>query len=327
MKSLAESWDHPSLEAHYGRIASFEDQGMTALNTGLASEGVFVHLAKGASVERPIQALFLTGLDASERAVFPRVFVHAEESSSVCLVENFDGPDGQLYLTNAVSEFRLEPNAQVEHYRLNRESEDAYHVGVVQADQARDSRFVNYSISTGAALMRADIGMRQLDPSIHCEMHGLYVARGNQHVDHHTVVDHAMPHGSSNESYKGIIVDKASGVFNGKVIVREDAQKTDSKQSNKNLLLSEDALINTKPELEIYADDVRCAHGATIGQLDEDQLFYLRSRGIGGAAARDLLTFAFASDVIEGVKIEELKQRLSNFLAQRFSKVALEDKA
>jgi Fe-S cluster assembly protein SufD len=209
-------------------------------------------------------------------------------------------------------------NAIIDHYKVQRESVKAFHVATLQAYQGRSSNLSTLSISLGGALVRNDVNALLDGEGCECAMNGFYMVKGNQHVDNHTSIDHAKPHGSSRELYKGILDERASGVFNGRVIVRPGAQKTDARQTNKNLILSEDALINTIPQLEIYADDVKCAHGATIGQLEADALFYLRSRGIGLEDARHLLTYAFVSDINNRIKIDAVRTGIECML---FTKV------
>src|SRR5439155_12196054 len=223
------------------------------------------------------------------------------------------------YFTNAVTEVAVGEGAVVEYNRVQEENEAAYHIANVQFQQARSSRVHATTLAFGGALVREDSGTVLNGEGSECTLNGLYITLDRQHVDNHTVIDHAKPHCSSRELYKGVLDGSSTGVFNGKIIVRQDAQKTDSKQSNKNLLLSEGAAINTKPQLEIYADDVKCTHGATIGQIDAEALFYLRSRGIGVNEARALLTQAFASDVIDKIKFAPLREHLKDALRARLA--------
>jgi Fe-S cluster assembly protein SufD len=221
-----------------------------------------------------------------------------------------------------VTEIHAEANARVDHYRAQLESTDAFHTGLLQAAHERDSYVGAFSLSFGAAVARNDIGTRLNGSGCECSLDGLYAVRGRQHVDHHTAIDHAMPHCHSHQLYKGVLDENAKGVFNGKIFVRRDAQKTDAVQSNKNLLLSDNAEVNTKPQLEIDANDVRCTHGATIGQLDGTAAFYLRSRGIDAAQARNILTYAFAADALERIQIEPLKNHFESLLLARFAQQA-----
>src|SRR5262249_35960865 len=226
----------------------------------------------------------------------PRSLVVAGTSSQLTLVETYAGRDGEVYFTNAVTEVVAGENAVLDHYKVQRESRAAFHVATTQVRQARSSNFSSHFIGLGGGLVRNEVRALLDAEGCECTVNGLYVAGGRQHADNHTVIDHARPHCASHELYKGILDGHAHGVFNGKIFVREDAQKTDAKQTNQTLLLSDDAVINTKPQLEIYADDVKCTHGATVGQLDAESLFYLRARGIGLDEARSLLIFAFAND-------------------------------
>jgi Fe-S cluster assembly protein SufD len=228
----------------------------------------------------------------------------------VKIIESYVGLESGVYFTNAVTEIVAGDNAILDHYKLQRESLRAFHVATLQAHQSRHSTFSTHSISLGGGLVRNDVNVVLAGEGCECTLNGSYMVKDRQHVDNHTLIDHAQPHCTSRELYKGILDDHASGVFNGRIIVRPGAQQTDARQTNKNLLLSEDALVNTNPQLEIHADDVKCAHGATIGQLDTDALFYLRSRGIDLETARHILTYAFASDIISRIKIAPIRTGL-----------------
>jgi Fe-S cluster assembly protein SufD len=221
------------------------------------------------------------------------------------------------YFTNAVTEIVAGDSSVVDHYKVQQEAPDAFHIATMQANLGRSANFSSLSISLGGALVRNDVNAT-LSEGTDATLNGLYIVNGRQHIDNHTQIDHAKPHGTSHELYKGILDGRAAAVFNGRIIVRKDAQKTDSKQTNKNLVLSDEAVIDTKPELQIFADDVRCTHGATIGQLDAEALFYLQSRGIGKSQARSLLTYAFAQDIIDRVKVPALKDRLEAVLYEKF---------
>jgi len=306
----------PGVEA-LGSVATPESAGpFAALNTALLTDGVYIQLPAGARLEAPVHLIFLASGSARSLSV-PRVLALAGAGSELTLVETYIGHPGGESFTCAVSEFALADNATVRHYIDNRESDAALHIATVRARQARDSQFFTHSLALGGKLTRNDIAIEQAGPGTHTGLNGLYLARGRQHVDHHTVMDHAVHHGTSDEFYKGILDDGATAVFNGRVIVRHGAQKTDARQQNRNLLLSKQATVNTTPQLEILADDVKCSHGATIGQLDEKQLFYLRSRGIGAAAARDLLTYAFAGEIIDKITVAPLRARLDELLLSR----------
>jgi Fe-S cluster assembly protein SufD len=226
-----------------------------------------------------------------------------------------------IYFSNSVTEITLGENAVLDHYLVQRESRAAFHVATQQVYQSRSSTFASHAIQLGGDLVRNDINAVLDGEGIECTLNGLYVAGGRQHTDTHTAIDHAKPHCNSHELYKGILDGRSTGVFNGKIFVRQDAQKTDAKQTNQNLLLSDDATINTKPQLEIFADDVRCTHGATVGQLDRDALFYLRSRGLSAEDAQALLTYAFASDILGRIRVEPLRTELESLLFTRLPKL------
>jgi Fe-S cluster assembly protein SufD len=291
-------------------------QPLAALATALLGDGIFISLPAGARMAEPVHIISIaTG--AAQKMSAPRVLIHAGAGSELTVVESYLGAPGANYFTCAVSEIILDENASVHHYKDNRESDGACHIATLSARLARDSRFDSHSLSFGGGLTRNDISVELAGEGADCALNGLYFTRGAQHVDHHTLVDHAVPHGTSNEFYKGVLDGDSTAVFNGRVIVRKDAQKSDAHQTNKNLILSKTATVNTTPQLEILADDVKCAHGATIGQLSPDALFYLRTRGIGEAAARDLLTYAFASEVVEKIKVAPLRERLDRILLSR----------
>ena len=300
---------HPELiEEHLGRYASDADNPFVALNTANFEDGSFLHVPRNTVVEEPVWIDF-TGV--SGHATHPRNLIVVDAGSQVRIVERYTGAD--RYFTNAVTEIVVGENAIVEHVKLEEESPDSYHVATIQVYQARNSNFKSHNISLGGLLVRNDVN-GVLSTGCEGTLNGLYLTKGRQHVDNHTALDHAAPHAASHELYKGIMDGASSAVFNGKILVRKDAQKTDAKQTNKNLVLSENAVINTKPELQILADDVRCTHGATVGQLDEEALFYLRARGIGQTDARDLLIYAFARDVIDRIGIPSVREYLEKAL-------------
>jgi Fe-S cluster assembly protein SufD len=303
------------LEQHLGRYADADRHAFAALNTAFMADGAVVHVAAGKSSEHPIHLLFIAS--GEEVVSHPRVLVVAEQGSRATVIESYASRTEGCYFTNALTEVALAEGARVEHYKLQEESTKAFHIATLQAHQAHGTHFASHSISFGAQIARNDITVTLDAENTFCVLNGLFMVDGRQHVDFHTLVDHAKPHGSSEETYKGILGGRSRGVFNGRIIVRPDAQKTDAHQSNNNLLLSRDAEIDTKPQLEIYADDVKCSHGATVGQLDEQMLFYLRSRGIGENEARGLLTYGFARDILERVEIAALRDKATNGLLQR----------
>lgn len=330
--SLAEQWttNPQELEAHLAQYARYLDNPFVALNTALMEEGAFVHIARGVVMEEPLYLLFIATEPQEPMVMHLRNLIVMEQSSQAKIVEKYVGfygrsgeesgsipPVGCPYLTNVVTEIVTAPNAILDHYKLQRESKSAFHVATIQIQLARDCTFSSHAISLGGALVRNDINAVLSGEGIECTLNGLNMATGQQHVDTHTLIDHALPHCTSHELYKTILDGHATGVFNGKILVRPNAQKTDAKQTNQNLLLSEDAVINTKPQLEIFADDVRCTHGATVGQLDEDAIFYLRTRGVGLEEARNLLTYAFASDVVDRIHVEPLRAELEKLLFTR----------
>jgi Fe-S cluster assembly protein SufD len=281
------------------------------LNAAFADGGALLRVPARAVVEQPIYFIYLS--IPGERATFstPRNLVVVEEGAQASIVECYLGTGS--YFTNALTEISAGDGAVVEHCKIQRESEEAFHISTVWIEQGRDSVVTSRNFAFGGALARTEIVAR-LDQGSECTLNGLYLADGARHVDTRTTIDHAKPHGTSHELYKGILDGRSSAVFNGKILVRPDAQKTDAKQINKNLVLSEEATINTKPQLEIFADDVRCTHGATVGQLDGESIFYLRSRGIGIEEARRMLIEAFAREIIDGVKAADLREYLGRFL-------------
>lgn len=309
---------HPEVvERHLGQYADLEKQAFVALNTAMWNhDGLFVFVPPGTVVESPIHLDFLGPIDDDGLVplTYRRLLVVVGKGSQVTLAECHGDGQGKRGIVNVVSEMVLDEGAQVDHYKVQEESEQVYHLATTQAVVAKQATFSTHYVGLGGALVRNEVRVLFAGERAEATVNGLYLASGAQHADNHTVIDHAKPHCASHELYKGILDGKAKGVFNGKIFVRPDAQKTDAKQTNKTLLLSDDAVIDTKPQLEIFADDVRCTHGATVGQLDEQQLFYLRARGIGLEQARSLLTFAFANDVIGRIKIPSLRERLENRL-------------
>ncbi len=312
----------PLVEPHLARCAGYETQGLTALNTAFIRDGAFVYVPEGAVLEEPIHLIFVSDAPEGPSVAHPRNLIVAQESSRATVVEHYLGINNATYWTNAVSEIVVGPNAGLSHYKVQREGEAAFHVATIAARQQADSHFTSHSVSLGGMLVRNDI-MTVLDATgSDCAFDGLYLVSGKQHVDHHTTIDHQKPYCGSRELYKGILDGRSTGVFNGKVFVRPSAQKSDAHQVNKNLLLSEHAVVNTKPQLEIFADDVKCSHGATVGRLDDDAIFYLRARGIGEIDARHLLIYAFANELIERVKVEPLRAQLERILRARLQESA-----
>jgi Fe-S cluster assembly protein SufD len=307
------------LEPYLARYASCKKNPFVALNTAYMMDGGFIYLPAETTLKKVIHLLFISTTEANATVSHLRNLIVVGGSSQVSVVESYIGPQGGVYFTNAVTEIVAGDSAVVSHYKLQRESDDAYHIGYLHVIQEEGAAVSSHSISIGGILVRNDIDAVMNGQGGDLTLNGLYVTKSRQHVDNHTSIDHAKPHCSSRELYKGILDDQSSGVFKGKILVRPDAQKTNARQTNKNLLLSQDALVNTTPQLEIFADDVKCTHGATIGRLSDEQLFYLRSRGIGEEAARALLTYAFAGDVIGTVKIKPLQCQLDLVLLARLS--------
>jgi Fe-S cluster assembly protein SufD len=301
------------LEGRLGQIASMQDRAFAALNGAFLHDGVFIAVRRGTIVERPIHLVFVTSADGAPVMAHPRVFVSVGEGAQLRVIETYVG-EGARYLTNVVAEYDLGDNAVVDHYKDQREGLGGFHIGLQAVRCARSSTFVSHSFVLGGQIVRNDAIALLAGEGVDCTLNGLYVADGQRLVDNHTTIDHAQPHCGSHELYKGILAGRARAVFNGKIIVRQDAQKTDAKQTNRALLLSDDAQINTKPQLEIFADDVKCTHGAAIGQLDEEALFYLRARGLTSLQARDLLIHAFAGDLLTRVKFAALRDRLETEL-------------
>lgn len=322
--SLGVAWKELSsvVEPHLARHAGYERHAFVALNTAFLQDGAFVYLPERAEPAEPIQIVHLTVPGPDPLAAHPRTLIVAERGSRAQIVETFASLRDGAYFSNAVTEILVGDNAAIEHVKVQRESERAFHIGTLQAALKRDARLFSLNFAYGGQLARSDINAVLDGPGGEAHLNGLYCATGEQLLDNHTLIDHAMPHCASREVYKGILAGRSRGVFNGKVYVRPDAQKTDGKQTNKNLLLSDEALVNTKPQLEIFANDVRCTHGATIGQLEEEQVFYLRSRGIGERDARGMLTHAFANEILDMVKIPALRSQLEQALFRRLPQEA-----
>ncbi len=309
-----------ALEEHLARHASFEARAFTALNTAFFTDGAVIQIGKGVVLEKPIYLLFVSVAGDEPFASHPRNLIVVDRESQVGVIEGYLALDEGVYLSNPVTEIVAGEGAVVDYTKLQQESERGFHVATLEFHQDRSSSVSTHSIALGGRLAREDLNVVLDGEGAESLLDGLYVTTGDQHVDHHTTLDHAKPHCGSREIYKGVLDGKSSGVFNGKIIVRKDAQKTDAKQSNKNLLLSEGAMINTKPQLEILADDVKCTHGATVGQIDEDAIFYLRTRGIGAEEARSLLTYAFTSEILGRMKFAPFRKRLKDALFARLAK-------
>ncbi len=322
VSSLAEALRNGNelLLHHLSKSGMNDEDVFTALNTAFLKDGAFIHVQDNYVIEKPIQLMFFTSTSEEKVMTHPRNVIVVGKNAHVVIIESYDGVSEGIYFTNAITQFLLGQNAVVQHTKVQNESEQAFHIASMYVEQSRSSSFTSNSMTFGGALVRNDV-MNLLDgEGATCALNGLYMTHNKQHVDNHTTIIHAKPHCESHELYKGILDNESRGVFNGKIIVRPDAQKTDAKQQNKNLLLSDSATIDTKPQLEIFANDVRCTHGATVGQLDEEQLFYLRARGIFFDQAKDMLTHAFASEVVNRVTIEPLRSRLETILTTKLGK-------
>ena len=307
------------LREHLARAADFAQNSFTALNTAFLGAGVFIHLPAGAQVTAPLHLLFVASQPAAaaQPLISPRVLVVAEADSSANIVEDYESADGAAHLTNAVVEVFVKERARVVHYKRQAEGASAFHVAATHAELAAGSAYDLTTVTQGARLSRHEIGVRLLDESAECWVDGLYIVGAGQHADTHSTIDHVAPRCASHQLYKGILDGDGRAVFNGRVFVRRDAQQTDAQQTNRNLLLSSDARVDTKPQLEIFADDVKCSHGATVGQLEEEELFYLLSRGLHPELARNLLTYGFAEELVEKIKIDSIKRRLDEAILNR----------
>ena len=318
--SLARAWrEAPELlQRHLSKIATFDEHSFTALNTAFMTDGAVVHVTKDVHAEAPIHILHVVDPIAARTVMHPRHLLVVESQASARIIESYISLGDARYFTNAVTEIALGEGARLAHYKIQRESQRAFHVGTIDARQPRDSKLTSFSFATGAALSRTNIYTSLAGEGAEVWMNGLYMVDGEQHVDHQTRIEHAAPHCASHEVYKGILGGASHGVFNGKVYVHPIAQKTDGKQENNNLLLSDKARVDTKPQLEIFADDVKCTHGATVGKLDAQSLFYMKSRGLPDEVARRLLVYAFAADVLERLEVAEVRDALEELTLQRF---------
>jgi Fe-S cluster assembly protein SufD len=307
-----------TLESRLGQQVELNKAGLTAVNTMLMTEGVVINVEQGIKLDKPIELLVINSGHTANLASHIRNNVVMAEESEATLIEHYVGlHDGATYFNNVVTEVSLDKAAQLTHYKLQQESLNAFHIATLAATQAADSQWLTNNISLGAKLARNDIHSQLLGEQSHVTMDGMYLVKGDQHVDNHTRIDHAVPNTTSEELYKGVLDDTSHAVFNGKVFVHKDAQKTDANQSNHNLLLSRGCEIDTKPEMEIYADDVKCGHGSTVGQLNADHLFFLRARGLDEVSARSLLTYAFAVDVLTRIPNLVIRESLANVIEKR----------
>ncbi len=319
IRSLQETihFDPKAVEPHLAKVAAFDTHAFAALNTAFLQDGAFVHVPKGRVVEEPIHLLYVSTSQDPAAVSYPRNLILLDDESQATVIESYVGLDKGAYFTNAVTEVRVGNGGVLEHYKMQRESEAAYHFSKTSLVEGRSSSVASTSVDLGGGLVRNDINTRFEDEGGSLLLNGLYVLHDGQHCDNHTFIDHATPNCTSLELFKGILDAKSRGIFYGKILVRKDAQKTNARQTNKNLLLSNEAFADSTPGLEILADDVRCNHGSTVGQLDENAVFYLRSRGIDEAAARTLLTYAFAGEVINQVKVASMRIKLDQLILSR----------
>ena len=305
-------------EKHYAQYADVKSDPFIALNTAMTKDGVFIHVAKNVIIEKPIHIIHIS--TAFENTIIhPRNLIVVDENAQAKIIESFETVDSTAKIfNNALTEIVVDRRAIVEHYKIQDENELGYLMNTTQVIQQKQSVFSTHTFTLSGSLVRNNLTLVLDDEHIESHLNGLYLTSGNQVVDNHTVVDHRKPNCNSNELYKGIIDGKSTATFNGKIFVRKDAQKTNAFQSNKNILLSEAGTINTKPQLEIYADDVKCSHGSTTGKLDADSIFYLRARGLSTESAKRLLMHAFASEVVDTIKIEALREYVKERISNKF---------
>lgn len=300
-----------------GQQIDVDKPGLNALNTMLMQEGAWVKVAANTTIHKPIEVLVVNTGATDKLATHLRHVIDMASDSKASVIEHYVSLNDNVGFTNVVSEVQLAQQASLTHYKLQHESMQHFHIATLAAKQAESSQWITHNISLGAQLARNDIHSQLLGEQSHVTMDGVYLVKGKQHIDNHTRIDHAVPNTTSEEMYKGVLDENSHAVFNGKVIVHKDAQKTDANQSNRNLLLSRNCEIDSKPEMEIYADDVKCGHGSTVGQLDEQHIFFLRARGLNEVEARSLLTYAFAVDVLQRISDETIRQALSNVVEKR----------
>jgi Fe-S cluster assembly protein SufD len=315
--SAALARDSALIEKHLGKYAHTASNTFAALNQAFFTDGAFIFVPQSVEVAEPVQLIYISSATQNGETILPRNLVIAEANSKLTVVESYISTGNVAYFTNAVTEIFAGDNAKVEHVKLQDEAADAFHIATIAGEFGRTSNVTVHSFALGAKLSRTNIRTKLAGEGLECILNGLYLTRGEQLADHHMIVEHAQPHCASHEYFNGILDDKSKGVFHGRIYVHPIAQKTDAKQTNKNLLLSDDATADTKPQLEIYADDVKCTHGATIGQLNEESIFYLRSRGIGADTARQMLIHAFAGEIIERIKCEPAREVIDKLVWDR----------
>jgi Fe-S cluster assembly protein SufD len=309
--------DSAFLERHLGRYAQPEGNAFAALNQAFFLDGAFIHVPAGVEVKEPIQLVYISSTQQPGTTIQPRNLILADANSRLSVIESYITSSDTAYFTNAVTEIVAGDQAVVELLKIQDEAPNAYHIATIQGQFGRASNVNVHSFALGAKLSRNNIRARLAGEGLECILNGLYLTRDEQLADHHMIVEHAQPHCASHEYFNGILDDKSKGVFHGRILVQQIAQKTDAKQTNKNLLLSDDATADTKPQLEIYADDVKCTHGATVGQLNDESIFYLRSRGIGADTARRMLIHAFAGEIIDRIQCEPAREELDKLVWNR----------
>ncbi|MAS83368.1 MAG: Fe-S cluster assembly protein SufD [Legionellales bacterium] len=319
IKSMADALinDESLLKKHLTKHINQELNSFTALNTAFIQDGAYINISANTNIDKPINITYISRDSNHPFATHPRNLIVMGENSNATIIENYVGSGKVNYFTNSVTETVLLQGAVLKHYKIQQEGSSAFHIASLNTSQSKDSRFESHLVSIGGALVRNNINASLNEEGAEIIMNGLYMTEDVQHVDNHTRVDHLKPHTQSHQNYRGVLNGKSRGVFNGKVVVHPQAQKIEAYQNNANLLLSDDAEIDTKPELEIYADDVKCTHGATVGQLDDDMLFYLRSRAVDEKTARSLLTYAFADEVISEINIKEIQNKLERLIIGR----------
>jgi Fe-S cluster assembly protein SufD len=309
--------DSALIEKHLGKYAHTANNAFAALNQALFTDGAFIFVPSGAAVAEPVQLIYISSAKQNGETILPRNLVVAEANSKLTVVESYISTGNVAYFTNAVTEILAGDHARIEHVKLQDEAVEAFHIATIAGEFGRASNVTVHSFALGAKISRTNIRTKLAGEGLECILNGLYLTRGEQLADHHMIVEHAQPHCASHEYFNGILDDKSKGVFHGRIYVHPLAQKTDAKQTNKNLLLSNDATADTKPQLEIYADDVKCTHGATIGQLNDESIFYLRSRGIDTDMARQMLIHAFAGEIIERIKCEPAREVIDRLVWDR----------
>jgi Fe-S cluster assembly protein SufD len=315
--SAAFAKDSTLAEKHLGKLAKASDNFFAGMNQSFFSDGAFIFVPKGVEVAEPVQLIYISSAKQNGETIQPRNLIIAEANSKLTVIESYLSAGDAVYFTNMVTEIVAGENAAVEHIKLQDEAASAFHIATIAGEFGRASNVTVHSFALGAKLSRNNIRTKLAGEGLECILNGLYLTRGEQLADHHMVVEHAQPHCASHEYFNGILDDKSKGVFHGRIYVHPIAQKTDAKQTNKNLLLSDDATADTKPQLEIYADDVKCTHGATIGQLNDESIFYLRSRGLDTDTAKQMLIHAFAGEIIERIKCGPARELMDKLVWDR----------